>query len=142
MHNAKDILGSTLAGQSAQNSMDGAKRRVAQVEGRIRSQCLGFLELHTPQTVPLHQVNPFRQPTIHLVHRTLLDFLSHGEILDSLKEQTNGTGFDAYLNLFASSLWMAKTCPSLNTTRGGKDGASPWVPIQSTLLMAYNAEIS
>ncbi|KAI8628773.1 hypothetical protein F5Y19DRAFT_465067 [Xylariaceae sp. FL1651] len=107
-----------------------AVRRIEHVEIRIRSRCLGFLELRGPP--PSESIDPFRQPTVELIHRTAMEFFGSGEILRILRGLSLGQEFDLFLVLFASSIWMIRACSSIDLTNEY---------LEPVLLLANSAEL-
>jgi hypothetical protein len=121
---------------------DEALRRVEHVEVRIRSRCLGFLELSGSTT--RSRLRSLNEPTVTLIHRTAMEFLSSDEILRVFRDLTLGQAFDPFLALFTSSIPRIRaTPPIINVFGVSRCHQLPWDEyLQAALDLAVTAEMA
>jgi hypothetical protein len=125
------------------------ERRQSQVDARIRSRCLGLLEIQErmdDKYISFRSSLPFlRKSRTHLVtfiHKTAAEFLLDDEVHAMLENLTISTDFNPYKSLFSSCILMAKSYKQkrkdLSISRD--DDNFFWATVQSGLLIASEAE--
>ena len=90
------------------------EKAVDSIEGRLRSRCCGLLEV---RQMKFRMVQGFsssilREPHVHFIHRTAVEFLHLPGIWSDILSLTAETDFNPSVSLFRSCLLLCKTQPS------------------------------
>ncbi|KEZ41922.1 hypothetical protein SAPIO_CDS6626 [Scedosporium apiospermum] len=90
------------------------EKAVDSIEGRLRSRCCGLLEV---RQMKFHMVQGFsssilREPHVHFIHRTAVEFLHLPGIWSDILSLTAETDFNSSVSLFRSCLLLCKAQPS------------------------------
>jgi len=120
-----------LASDSLQVSDSEINKRTRQIEARIRSRCLGFLEVQRFPRRVLTNRNLPPNPTVELMHRTVMEFLGNDKIACNLASITASTKFAPHSSLFRSCLWMTRVTAPVPDRED----------VLHALMLAENAEI-
>jgi hypothetical protein len=124
-------------------SHEDANQRARQIEARIRSRCLGLLELREG-TLP-HNISHYPlKYTVEFIHRTVVEFLNEPEVRSILETFIKGAMFDPCLSLFSSSLCMAKALHAYDMNIEQQDKlwlVYPWRVLRSAMLLAKSSEL-
>lgn len=122
-----------------------AAQRLHQIEARVRSRSLGLVEIkESSYYAPFPE--SFRQYHVDFIHRTVMEFLKDPEAAATLQSHTDGSSFDPYRALFASSVSIIK-CTEIKDRSSqileDEDvwTVSPWHDVTPTIMLANSSDL-
>ncbi|KAF2820453.1 hypothetical protein CC86DRAFT_333969, partial [Ophiobolus disseminans] len=87
-------------------SLEEQRAKCAMLEGRLRSRCMGLLEVHRVATLHSGPLEGLVNSSVDFMHRTVFEFLNTPGIWDLDCLQTNDSGFDATIVLSYMSSFL------------------------------------
>ncbi|KAI2613308.1 hypothetical protein GGR54DRAFT_332208 [Hypoxylon sp. NC1633] len=113
---------------------------IEQIERRVRSRCLGLIEIRKPAKLST-KPRQFLRSIVEPFHRTAMEFLEDPDVSALLKELTANSGFEPYSSLFCSTVRLAKILPSKVPNFSNPYDPSPWQLFEPALNIANTAEL-
>lgn len=119
--------------------------RHTSIEARLRSRCLGLIEVRSGSEGFLESC----EDNVGFIHKTAFEFLEDGTNYSILEAQTRSIDFNPHASLFGSCILLAKTdqpaevidCQILGERDWSKsDGARTWPQLRSAFCLATLSE--